>query len=117
MAAVIVTFSRGRARLSIPDCGRGQLAAIQAVAPSVEIEATPVDVRDLSGFESIIAQSHGLVVTISPVAMFRRELIIALAARHRLPAIYAVRAFVTDGGLISQAFSDCWTIEIYECRP
>ena len=97
--------------------GRGQLAAIQAVAPSVEIEATPVDVRDLSGFESIIAQSHGLVVTISPVAMFRRELIIALAARHRFPAIYAVRAFVTDGGLISQAFSDCWTIAIYECRP
>lgn len=117
MAAVIVTFSRGRARLSIPDCGRGQLAAIQAVAPSVEIEATPVDVRDLSGFESIIAQSHDLVVTISPVAMFRRELIIALAARHRLPAVYAVRAFVTDGGLISQSFSDCRTIAIYECRP
>src|SRR5262249_58876887 len=73
--------------------GRGQLAAIQAVAPSVEIEATPVDVRDLSGFESIIAQSHGLVVTISPVAMFRRGLIIAPAAKHLVPALYARRAF------------------------
>jgi putative ABC transport system substrate-binding protein len=81
--------------------GRGQLAAIQEVAPSVGIEATPVDVRDSTGFASTIAEFHGLIVTISPVAMFRRDEIIALAARHRLPAVYAVRAFVTDGGLIS----------------
>src|SRR5262245_13422882 len=81
--------------------GRGQLAAIQEVAPSVGIEATPVDVRDSTGFASTIAEFHGLIVTSSLVAMFRRDEIIALAARHRLPAVYAVRAFVTDGGLIS----------------
>jgi putative tryptophan/tyrosine transport system substrate-binding protein len=81
--------------------GTGQWAAIQAVAPSVGVELMPIDVRDTSGIESSIAGSHGLVVTISPVAMFRRELIISLAAKHRLPAVYAVRAFVTDGGLIS----------------
>jgi ABC-type uncharacterized transport system substrate-binding protein len=79
--------------------GRGQLAAIQEVAPSVGIEATPVDVRDATGFASTIAEFHGLIVTISPVAMFRRDEIIALAARHRLPAVYPVRSFVNDGGL------------------
>ena len=60
---------------------------------------TPVDVRDASGIEHSIAgltcgSNSGLIVTISPLAFLRRELIIALAARHRLPAVYAIRVFV-----------------------
>src|SRR6266511_4488706 len=86
--------------------GTGQLAAIQAVTPSLGVELTPVDVRDASGIEHSIAgntcgSNSGLIVTISPLAFLRRELIIALAARHRLPAVYAIRVFVADGGLMS----------------
>jgi putative ABC transport system substrate-binding protein len=86
--------------------GTGQLAAIQAVAPSLGVELTPVDVRDASGIEHSIAaftrgSNCGLIVTISPLALRRRELIVALAAKHRLPAIYPGRVFVADGGLIS----------------
>ena len=86
--------------------GTGQFAAIQAVAPSLGVELTPVDVRDASGIEHAIAEftrgsNSGLIVTISPSALPRRELIIALAAKHRLPAVYALRLFVADGGLIS----------------
>jgi len=63
-------------------------------------------VRDADGIEHAIAgfargSSSGLIVTISPSALPRRELIIALVARHRLPAVYPVRLFVADGGLIS----------------
>ncbi len=70
------------------------------------MELTPVDVRDASGIEHSIAgltcgSNSGLIVTISPLAFLRRELIIALAARHRLPAVYAIRVFVADGGLMS----------------
>jgi putative ABC transport system substrate-binding protein len=86
--------------------GTGQLAAIQAVAPSLGVELTPVDVRDASGIEHSIAaftrgSNCGLIVTTSPLALRRRELIVALAAKHRLPAIYPGRVFVTDGGLVS----------------
>jgi len=85
--------------------GTGQLAAIQ-VTPSLGVELTPVDVRDASGIEHSIAgltcgSNSGLIVTISPLVFLRRELIIALAARHRLPAVYAIRVFVADGGLMS----------------
>jgi putative tryptophan/tyrosine transport system substrate-binding protein len=81
------------------------------VAPSLGVELTPVDVREASGIEHSIAgftrgSNCGLIVTISPLALRRRELIIALAARHRLPAVYAVRAFVDDGGLISYGPDD-----------
>jgi putative ABC transport system substrate-binding protein len=86
--------------------GTGQLAAIQAVAPSLGVELTPVDVREASGIEHSIAgftqgSDCGLIVTISPLAVRHRELIIALAARHRLPAVYPERPFVVAGGLIS----------------
>jgi len=86
--------------------GTGQFAAIQAVAPSLGVELTPVDARDASGIEQNIAgfargSNCGLIVTASPSAFRRRELIIALAARHRLPAIYPIRASVASGGLIS----------------
>ena len=91
--------------------GTGQLAAIQAVAPSLGAELTPVDVRDASGIEHSIAtftpgSNCGLIVTISPLALRHRELIIALAAKHRLPAVYPWRVFVADGGLISYGPDD-----------
>jgi ABC-type uncharacterized transport system substrate-binding protein len=91
--------------------GTGQLAAIQAVAPSVGVELTPVGLRDASGIEHSIAafargSNCGLIVTISPLALRHRELIIALAARHRLPAVYAWRIFADDGGLISYGPDD-----------
>jgi putative ABC transport system substrate-binding protein len=70
------------------------------------VELTPIDARDDGGIEQTIAgftreSSRGLIVTASPSAFRRRELIVALAARRRLPAVYSVRAFVADGGLIS----------------
>ena len=86
--------------------GPGQLGAIQAVAPSLGLELRPVDVRDEGDIERAItafarSSNGGLIVTGSPAATARRDLIIALAARHRLPAIYPLRVFVTGGGLIS----------------
>ena len=86
--------------------GTAQFAAIQAVAPLIGVELTPVDARDASGIEQTLAgfargSNCGLIVTASPSAFRRRELIIALAARHQLPAVYPGRAFVVSGGLIS----------------
>src|SRR5215467_9180540 len=86
--------------------GTAQFAAIQAVAPLIGVELTPVDARDASGIEQTLAgfargSNCGLIVTASPSAFRRRELIIALAARHRLPAVYPGRVFVASGGLIS----------------
>src|SRR6516225_5725212 len=86
--------------------GPGQFAAIQTVAPSLGVELRPVDVRDGDEIERAItafAQSpnSGLVVTGSPQAALHRDLIIALAARHRLPAVYFGRVWAAAGGLIS----------------
>jgi putative ABC transport system substrate-binding protein len=86
--------------------GTGQFGAIQAVAPSLGAELTPVDVRDANGIEQTIAgfarrSNGGLIVTASPSAFLHRRLIIGLAARHRLPSVYAIRPFVADGGLVS----------------
>jgi putative ABC transport system substrate-binding protein len=91
--------------------GAGQLAAIQAMASSVGVELAPVGLRDASGIEHSIAafargSNCGLIVTISPLALRHRELIIALAAKHRLPAVYAWRIFADDGGLISYGPDD-----------
>src|SRR5262249_2934705 len=86
--------------------GPGLLGAIQAPASSLGIELRPVDLRDAGQIERSIAafaqqgSNSGLVVTGHPTAVAHRELIIALAARHRLPAVYAVRAFGAAGGLI-----------------
>jgi putative ABC transport system substrate-binding protein len=76
--------------------GTGQLAAIQAVAPSFSVELNPVDARDPTEMERAIAAfarsaNGGLIVTASPASVTHRKLIIALAARHRLPAVYAFR--------------------------
>src|ERR1700716_3824940 len=86
--------------------GIGQFAAVQAVAPSLGVELSPVDVRDASEIEravtSFARSGNGrLIGTPSPLATRHRDLIITLAARHKLPAIYAGRGVVTDGGLLS----------------
>ena len=86
--------------------GTGQFGAIQSVAPSFGVELTPVNVRDPNEIERAISAfarspNGGLIVTASPLALRHRNLIVALAARHKLCAIYNLRSFVTAGGLIS----------------
>ena len=86
--------------------GIGQFAAVQAVAPSLGVELSAVDVRDAGEIERAVtafarSSNGGLIVTASALATRHRDLIIALAARHRLPAVYPYRFFVTAGGLIS----------------
>jgi putative tryptophan/tyrosine transport system substrate-binding protein len=86
--------------------GIGQFAAIQAVAPSLQMELSPVDVRDPSEIERAVTAfadrpNGGLIATASAPTAIHRELIIALATRHKLPAVYPFRYYVTAGGLIS----------------
>jgi len=86
--------------------GTGQLGAIQGAAPSFGLELRPIDVRDAGEIERSVAAfartaNGGLIVTGSAVAASHRDLIIKLAARHRLPAVYPARYFVNSGGLIS----------------
>jgi putative ABC transport system substrate-binding protein len=86
--------------------GIGQFAAVQAVAPSLGVELSAVDVRDAGEIERAVtafarSSNGGLIVTGSPAAIRHRDLIIALAARLRLPAVYSYRFFVTGGGLLS----------------
>jgi putative ABC transport system substrate-binding protein len=86
--------------------GVGQFAAIQAVAPSLGVEAVAVNVRDPNEIERTITEfgrtaNGGLIVTGSGLAMVHRELIVTLAAQHKLPAVYSNRAPVAAGGLIS----------------
>ena len=86
--------------------GPAQFGAIQAVAPSFGVELRPADTRDASEIERAITAfardpNGGLIVTGSAAASDHRKLIIALAARYRLPAIYYTSYFVTGGGLIS----------------
>jgi putative ABC transport system substrate-binding protein len=86
--------------------GLGQFAAVQAVAPSLGLEVTPVNVRDPKEIERDIAAfargpNGGLIVTGSGLASGHRHLIAKLAAQHKLPAVYVQRHFVEAGGLIS----------------
>jgi ABC-type uncharacterized transport system substrate-binding protein len=86
--------------------GTGQLGAIQSVAPSFGVELSPIDVRDAGEIERAVtafarSPNDGLLVTGSALATVHRDLIVALAARHRLPAVYPARYFVTAGGLFS----------------
>ena len=86
--------------------GIGQFGAIQAVAPSLGVEVSPVNVRDAGEIERAIAafarsSNGGLIVTASALAQLHRDLIVTLAARHKLPAVYCDRFFVAAGGLIS----------------
>jgi putative tryptophan/tyrosine transport system substrate-binding protein len=86
--------------------GIGQFGAIQAVAPSLGVEVSPVNVRDAGEIERAIADfarspNGGLIITGSALAVVHRHLVITLAAKHQLPAVYFQRTFVADGGLIS----------------
>jgi putative tryptophan/tyrosine transport system substrate-binding protein len=86
--------------------GPGQFGAIQALAPSLGVEVRAVDVRDAGDIERALTafaqgSDGGMIVVGSPAATVQRGLIIALAARHKLPAVYPFRTFVADGGLIS----------------
>ena len=95
--------------------GTGQFAIIQSVAPSRGVEVIPLNMRDAAEFERAVAafarsSNGGLIVTAGAAAIVRRELIVALAAQHKLPAVYPSRDFVTSGGLVSYAadFIDQW---------
>jgi ABC-type uncharacterized transport system substrate-binding protein len=86
--------------------GPGQFGVIQALAPSLGVEVAPVNVRDAGEIERSVAgfarsSNGGLIVTGSALTAVHRDLIVTLAARHRLPAVYFGRDFVTGGGLIS----------------
>jgi ABC-type uncharacterized transport system substrate-binding protein len=86
--------------------GIGQFGAIQAVAPSLGVELHPVDPRDASEIDRAVTAlagrpNGGLIVTATNLAAIHRATIIALAGRHRLPAVYPYRFFVAGGGLIS----------------
>jgi putative ABC transport system substrate-binding protein len=86
--------------------GIGQFAVIQSVAPSLGVELSPVDVRDAREIERDIAAFArsglgGMIVTASALTLTHRDLLVTLAARHRLPAIYVGREFVVAGGLMS----------------
>jgi len=86
--------------------GIGQFAAIQSVAPSLNTTLTALDVRDAAEIErTVTAFSHepnsGLIVPLSGLAISHRDLIVTLAARHRLPAVYSYRPFISAGGLVS----------------
>ena len=79
---------------------------IQAVAPSLRVEVNPVNMRDAGEIERAVAtfarpSNGGLIVTASNLADVHRDLIVTLAARHKLPAVYNERLFVAAGGLIS----------------
>src|SRR5262249_34315166 len=86
--------------------GMASFGVIQAMAPSLKVEVTPVNMPNAGEIERVVtafAQSPngGLIVTASGAALVNRDLIIALAARHKLPAVYFERSFVAAGGLVS----------------
>ena len=86
--------------------GTGQWGAIQAVAPSLGVELTPVDVREAGEIERAVTgfatgSNDGLIVSSSGFAVRYRDLIVMLAARHRLPAVYPFQIYAIAGGLIS----------------
>jgi putative ABC transport system substrate-binding protein len=86
--------------------GIAQWASIQSIAPSLGVEVSPLNLRDDKEIERNIitfarGSNGGLIVTASPLTLIHRDLLIKLAARHKLPAVYWDRAFVASGGLIS----------------
>jgi ABC-type uncharacterized transport system substrate-binding protein len=86
--------------------GASAFAVIQAVAPSLRVEVTPVNLRDAHEIDRAVADfartsNGGLILTGSALSNVHHKLIITLAARHKLPAIYFERSFVDGGGLIS----------------
>ena len=86
--------------------GIGQWAAIQTAGPSLALEVSPVNMRDAGEIERALtafarSPNGGLIVTGSPLAFVHRDVIVSLAARHKLPAVYMERSLVTAGGLIT----------------
>ena len=86
--------------------GIGQFAVIQYVASSAGVDVSPIDVRDGPAIEPTLAAfarsgNGGLIVAASPLSLVHREVIVALATRHKLPTVYFDRTFITGGGLIS----------------
>jgi ABC-type uncharacterized transport system substrate-binding protein len=86
--------------------GTGQFGAVQTAAPSLGVEVSPINVRDSNDIERAItafagSRDRGLILTASGLAYLHRDLIITLAARHKLPTVYFERLFVDAGGLIS----------------
>jgi putative ABC transport system substrate-binding protein len=95
--------------------GIAMFAAIQTVASSLSVVVRPIGVSNLGEIERMVAAfarepNGALIVTPSALSIVQREPIVALAARHRLPAIYGLRAFISAGGLISYGAD---TIEPY----
>jgi putative ABC transport system substrate-binding protein len=86
--------------------GTGQFGAIQSMAPSLGVEVNPINVHDAGEIERTVtgfarSSNGGLIVTASALSVVHRDLIVTLAARHKLPAVYYRRLYVTGGGLIS----------------
>ena len=86
--------------------GLPQFAAVQSMAAALGVELTPVSLLSASEIERAVTTfsqvpNGGLIVTRIAEAIVHREVIIAMAARHRLPAVYPLRFFATDGGLLS----------------
>ena len=93
-------------RDSTQGSGTSMFAAVQAVAPSLRVEVSPVNMRDAGETERAIAAfalspNGGLVVTAGGAAARHRDLIVTLASRHKLPAVYFERSFAAAGGLVS----------------
>ena len=110
-AAVLLDAAQGS--------GTAQFAAIQALAPSLKMEVTPINMSDAGEIERGIAvfarsSNGGLIATAANATSHYRNLIIMLAAQHKLPAVYSERLFVADGGLISYGDS---IIEHYRKSP
>jgi putative ABC transport system substrate-binding protein len=89
--------------------GTGQFGVIQSSAPSLRMDVSPINVRDAALIERSVAAfaevpNGGLIATASALTVVHRDLIISLAARHRLPAVFHRRLFVAAGGLISYGF-------------
>jgi len=88
--------------------GPAQFGVIQAVSPYLKVDVTPLNIRNASDFESVIGdfargRDGGLIVAASSLALTKRSVLLGLAARHNLPAIYAEDIYVIDGGLMSYA--------------
>jgi ABC-type uncharacterized transport system substrate-binding protein len=90
----------------VPAAAIGQWTMIQGVAQSLGAELKPIELRDANEIESAVSAfarspNAGLIVVVSAASLTHRDLIITLAARHRLPTVYAYRVFVTHGGLVT----------------
>jgi putative ABC transport system substrate-binding protein len=93
-------------RDSINASGIAQYSSIQSVAPSLKMEVSPINMRDASGIEQAVAAfaqtpNGGLIMTSGSLPTAHRDLIITLAARHKLPAVHVERFLAVSGGLIS----------------